>query len=169
MLKPTVEQALNQQINEELYSSYLYASMVGYLENANLSGYATWMRIQVQEELEHAQKISHFLMERGGRLRLLAIQEPEHEWPSPLAAFEAAYAHECHISGCFDKLATLAINEEDHATRTFLEWFISEQVEEEANADKNVQQLKLAEGAPGALFMLDREAGQRPAVAAPTQ
>lgn len=171
MLKPVMEKALNKQVNEEVFSAYLYASMVGYLESQNLKGFAHWMRMQVQEEQLHAQKISEFIMERGGRLRLTAIAEPQQEWPSPLAMFEAAYAHECHITECLNNLSTLSFEQHDHATRTFLEWFVTEQVEEEANADEKVHQLRLAEGAPGAMFMLDREAATRPApaIAAPAQ
>ena len=161
MLKPEMLGALNKQVNEELYSAYIYTAMVSYFENANLKGFAHWMTLQVQEELEHAQKIMAFIMERGGALKLTAIGEPPAEYASPLAAFEAAYAHECHISGCIDKLSTLAIKIDDHASRIFLEWFVSEQVEEEANADDKVQQLRLVEGAPGGLFLLDKEAAAR--------
>ena len=161
MIKQEMVDALNHQINEELFSAYLYASMVGYFEDINLKGYANWMRIQTQEELMHAQKFSDYIIERGGRLALKAIAEPQAEWDSALAVFEAAYKHECHISECINKLSSLAIKLDDHASRVFLEWFVTEQVEEEAHADEMVQQLKLAQDSPGALFMLDREAGAR--------
>jgi ferritin len=109
----------------------------------------------------HARKFGEFIYERGGKVNLKAIKAPESTWDSPLAIFEAAYKHECHISECINKLTTLAMKEDDHAARVFLEWFVNEQVEEEANADAMVQNLKLMQNAPGGLFMLDREAGQR--------
>ncbi len=170
MLKPKMEEALNGQVNEEVFSAYLYASMVSYFESVNLKGFAHWMRMQVLEEQIHGQKVGEFIMARGGRLRLRAIAEPQQDWASPSAAFEAALQHEQHITECLNNLSTLAFSEQDHATRTFLEWFVTEQVEEEANTDNMVQQLKLAGDASGALFLLDREAGQRPApaIAAPT-
>ena len=165
MIGKKMSKAINKQINEELFSAYLYRSMVGYFESINLKGFANWMRMQTQEEEIHAAKFESFLFERGSRPKLLAIAEPQLEWDSPLAAFEAAYEHECHISACINELSNLAIEEKDHATKIFLEWFVTEQVEEEANADDMVQQLKLIEGAPGGLFMLDRESGQRTAPA----
>lgn len=168
MLKQVMEDALNKQVNEELFSAYLYASMVGYFESINLKGFAHWMRMQVQEEQLHAHKMGEYVMARGGRLKLTAIQEPQHDWNSVLDAFKAAHQHEVHITECLNNLSTLAMAESDHATRTFLEWFVTEQVEEEANADAMVQQLKLAQDAPGALFILDREAGTRPVPAIAT-
>lgn len=165
MLKPTMEEALNGQVNEELFSAYLYASMVGYFESVNLKGFAHWMRMQVLEEQIHANKIGEFIIARNGRLKLRAIKEPQHDWATSLSVFEASLAHEQHITGCLNALSTLAISEQDHATRTFLEWFVTEQVEEEANADNMVQQLKLAGDTPSAVFILDREAAQRPAPA----
>lgn len=166
MLKKKLQDALNTQINEELFSAYLYASMRAYFESLNLSGFSNWMRIQVEEELFHARKFMGYLFERGGDVKLKAIKEPQAKWASPLDAFEAAYKHECHITECINKLSTLALNEDDHATRIFLEWFVTEQVEEEANADGIVQQLRMVKDAPGGLFMLNREAGQR--VVSPT-
>lgn len=161
MMKEKVQEAFNNQINEELYSAYLYAAMRAYFERLNLQGFANWMRIQVEEELFHARKFVNFLFERGAEVKFKTIREPQAQWDSPLAAFEAAYQHECHISDCLNKLSTLALNEDDHASRVFLEWFVTEQVEEEANADAMVQNLRLVKDAPGGLFMLDREAGQR--------
>ncbi|HPO15735.1 MAG TPA: ferritin [Candidatus Hydrogenedentes bacterium] len=161
MMKKKLQDAFNAQINEELYSAYLYAAMRAAFESMNLKGYANWMRLQVEEELFHARKFMEFIFERGGEVELKAIKQPQAQWDSPLAMFEAAYRHECHISECINKLSTLAMKEDDHAARIFLEWFVTEQVEEEANADGMVQNLKLMKDAPGGLFMLDREAGQR--------
>ena len=161
MISKSIEKALNEQINAELYSSYLYLSMVAYFESVNLTGFATWMRAQTQEEILHAMKMYDFVNERGGRVILKAIETPPSEWDSPLAAFEAAYAHEQLVTGRINDLVNLAIEEKDHATNAFLQWFVNEQVEEEMSADNVVQNLKIANAAPGALFMLDRELGQR--------
>ena len=166
MMSEKMQAAFDTQINEELHSAYIYASMACYFEVQNLKGFAHWMRIQTREELEHANKFIDFMLERGAPVKLTGIAAPDSEWPSPLAAFEVAYAHECQISQCMNILSSLATEENDHASRIFLEWFVTEQVEEEANADDMVQQLKRIEGAPGGLFMLDRDAAQRPAHAA---
>ena len=161
MISKKMEQALNDQINAELYSAYLYLSMVAYFESENLPGFATWMRAQTQEEIMHAMKMYDYVNERGGRVVLESIAEPPAKWESPLAAFEAAYKHEQLVTGRINDLVDLAIKEKDHAANTFLQWFVNEQVEEETSADAVVQQLKMAEGAPGTLFMIDREMGRR--------
>ena len=161
MIGKKMEKALNEQINAELYSAYLYLSMVAYFESVNLTGFATWMRAQTQEEMMHAMKIYDFINERGGRVILTAIETPPSEWNSPLAAFEAAYAHEQLVTGRINDLVNLAVEEKDHATNAFLQWFVNEQVEEETSADNVVQNLKMAQNAPGALFMIDHELGQR--------
>jgi ferritin len=161
MISKKIQQAFNDQINAETHSAYLYWSMVAYFESINLKGFASWMRCQIQEEMVHATKFFDFINERGGRVALTAIESPATEWDSPLAAFEAAYAHEQYITGRIDDLVKLAREENDNAAGIFLQWFVTEQVEEEASADEVVQQLKLMAGAPGGLFMLDRELGQR--------
>ncbi len=161
MIGKKMEQALNGQVNAELYSSYLYLSMESWFRSKNLSGFANWMRVQIQEEMSHAMKFYDFIDERGGRIVLKAIDGPPTEWDSPLAVFEAVYEHEQKVSGLINDLVDLAIKEKDHATNSFLQWFVSEQVEEEASADAAVQQLKMVEKAPGGMFMLDRELGQR--------
>lgn len=166
MIQDKMEAALNKQINEELASAYIYAAMANYFEETNLRGFAHWMRMQTDEEVVHARKIRDYIIDRGGKVVLTDIKAPQNEWASALDAFEAAYKHECHISQCINNLSTLAQELKDHATHQFLEWFVAEQVEEEANADEIVQQLKLVEGAPGGLFLLDREMAQRPASAA---
>ncbi len=157
MLSDKMEAALNTQINEEMFSSYIYLAMAAYFEDLNLEGFAHWMRLQAAEEDEHAKKFFDYINERGGRVRLMAIGEPPFEWESPLAVFQNAYDHECKISDLIDDLATLALEEKDHATSNFLQWFIAEQVEEEASADRIVQNLKLIGNNPAGLFMLDRE------------
>ena len=166
MISKTMEKAINEQINEELASAYIYAAMANYFDNSNLTGFAHWMRLQTDEELLHARKFRDHLINRNGKVELTAIAAPQNEWKTALEAFEAAYAHERHISECINNLSSLAQKEHDHASHQFLEWFVAEQVEEEANADNVVQQLKLVEGAPGGLFLLDREMAKRSAAPA---
>ena len=161
MIGKKMEEALNEQVNAEMYSAYLYLSMESYFKSLNLNGFANWMRVQTQEEMTHAMKMYDFVIERGGRVLLKAIQGPPIQWKSPLAAFEAVSEHEQKVTGLINELVDLAINERDHATNSFLQWFFNEQVEEEASADELVKQLKLMENAPGGMFMLDRELGQR--------
>ena len=161
MISKKMEQALNKQVNAEMYSAYLYLSMESYFKSLNLNGFATWMRVQTQEEMMHAMKIYEFIIERSGRVLLKSIEGPPTEWDSPLAVFEAVSKHEQKVTGLVNDLVDLAIEEKDHATNSFLQWFVNEQVEEEASADEAVQQLKMMENAPGGMFMLDRELGQR--------
>ena len=161
MIKERIQDALNEQINAELYSSYLYLSMSAYFESINLKGFASWMRVQTQEELLHAMKFYDYLIERGGKVVLSSIESPPTEWPSPLAIFEQAYQHEQKVTGLINELVDLAIAEKDHATNIILQWFVSEQVEEEASADEVVQKIKLMGDARGGIFMLDRELAQR--------
>jgi ferritin len=161
MISKKMEKALNEQVNAEMFSAYLYLSMEAYFKSLNLTGFANWMRVQTQEELMHAMKIYEFIDERGGRITLKAIDGPQTKWDSPLAVFKAVYEHEQKVTGLINNLVNLAIEEKDHATNTFLQWFVNEQVEEEASADQMVQQLKMMENAPGGMFMLDREMGQR--------
>jgi len=161
MLKEKMEQALNEQINAELYSSYLYLSMAAYFESKNLKGFANWMMVQAQEEDFHAMKMFGFVNDRSGRVHLKAIEGPPTEWDSPLAVFEAVYKHECHVSELIHKLVDLSLEMSDHPTNTFLQWFVTEQVEEESNADDIVQQLKMIGNDGHGLFMIDRELGTR--------
>jgi len=168
MIGKKMEKALNDQINAELYSAYIYLAMAAYFESENLAGMAAWMRAQTQEETVHAMKMFDFVNERGGRVTLKAIEQPAKGWKSALEAFEAAYKHEQYVTGRINKLVDLAIQEKDHATNAFLQWFVNEQVEEETSVDAVVQTLKMAANAPGALFMIDRELGRR-TFTAPTQ
>ena len=161
MISKKVGEALNEQVNAELYSAYLYLSMEAYFESASLAGFANWMRIQTQEELMHAMKIYDFVIERDGKVLLKAIEQPQSAWESPLATFEAVYKHEQKVTGLINDLVNLAIEEKDHATNTFLQWFVSEQVEEEKNACDIVGKLKLIEDSPQALFMMDDQMAQR--------
>jgi len=165
MVDEKMQEALNKQLNAELYSSYLYLSMSAYFQSVNLGGFANWMRVQAQEELMHAMKFYDYVNERGGRVTLHAVEAPPFEWGSPLAAFEDVYRHEQRVTGMINKLVDLAVEARDHATNNFLQWFVSEQVEEEASADEVVQKLKLVGDDASGLFMIDRELAQRVFVA----
>ncbi|HPR64481.1 MAG TPA: ferritin [Thermoanaerobaculia bacterium] len=161
MLSKKMEQALNEQINRELFSSYLYLSMAAYFEDSNLPGFASWMQVQSQEEYMHAMKFYSFIHERRGRVTLKAIEEPKPKWKSPLDAFQEAFKHEQFITGHINELANMALKDKDHATHIFLQWFITEQVEEENSADEIVQKLKMIGDSQQGLFMLNREMGFR--------
>ena len=161
MLSQKIQDAFNRQLNAELYSAYLYVSMSAYFESINLKGMANWMRVQAGEEVQHAERFYNFIHERGGRVLLAAIEGPKIEWHSPVEVFEETCQHEAKVTGLINELVDLAIKEKDHAANAFLQWFVTEQVEEEASADEVLQQLKMMENAPGGMFMLDRELGQR--------
>jgi len=161
MLKEKVEAALNNQINEELYSSYLYLSMAAFFESQNFSGFANWMKIQSQEEYGHAMKIYNYILDRDGNVNLQKIEAPKGNWKSHLEAFEDALKHEQKVSKSIYDLVELSFSEKDHATNTFLQWFVNEQVEEESTSLKINERLKLTGDNKGALFMLDRELGMR--------
>jgi len=152
--------AINRQINAELWSAYIYYSMAAWLEDNDLPGMGAWMKAQTQEEMFHADKFFSFVVERGGKVVLTAIQAPETEWESPLAAFEHAYEHEQWVTGNINALVDLAIELKDHATSNFLQWYVAEQVEEEDNTSRVAQQIRTVEGA-ASLLMLDRELGTR--------
>ena len=160
MIKKNIEQALNDQINKEMYSSYIYLSMSAHFESIDLSGFAHWMKVQALEELVHAMKIFNYVNERGGRVVLETIDKPQHSWDSPLAVFQHVYEHEQFVTSLINKLVDLAIKERDHATNQFLQWFVEEQGEEEDTANGVVQKLKLVQDG-GGLFMLDKELGVR--------
>jgi ferritin len=166
MLHEKMEKAINDQMNHELYSSYLYLSMSAYFESINLKGFANWMRVQTMEEQTHAKRFYDFVSARGGRVVLSAIEAPPVEWESALAVFEDALKHERGVTGRINDLVDLSVELRDHATKSYLNWFVDEQVEEEATADEIIQSLKLSENNPSGLFMIDKELGQR-AFAAP--
>jgi len=168
MLTQKVLDAFNKQINAELYSSYLYLSMAAYFESLSLSGMAQWMRIQAQEELIHAMKFFDFVNDRNGRVLLTQVDGPPTEWKGPLDAFQGVLEHEQKVTGLINDLVDLAAREKDHAAGTFLQWFVTEQVEEEASAQTIIDRLKLGGDSGVALFMLDGELGQRPAPSTPT-
>ena len=165
MMDEKMQEALNKQLNAEIYSAYLYLSMSAYFQSVNLGGFANWMRVQWQEELEHGLKFYDYVNERGGRVVLQAVEAPPSEWDSPLAVFEHVYEHEQKVTGMINKLVDLAVEIKDHATNNFLQWFVSEQVEEEASADEVLQRVKRVGDNASGLFMIDRELAQRVFVA----
>ena len=161
MIGKKMTEALNLQMNREFFNARLYLSMAAYFESLNMPGAAQWMAAQAQEETGHAMRLYEHLRERGARIVIGAIEAPPTQWDSPLAAFEAAYAHECQVSRQFDEYWNLAQTEKDNATIIFLQWFIKEQVEEEASVDAIVQKIKMIGDHKGGLFMLDRMLGER--------
>ena len=161
MLTEKMQKALNGQLNAELYSAYLYLSMNAYFKSINLDGFANWMYYQAQEELEHSMKFYDFVIQRGGKVVLAQIEAPPTEWDSPLAVFEVTLAHEQKVTGLINDLVEIALGEHDHATNIFLQWFVSEQVEEEESVSGVLEQLKLMGDAQGGLFMIDRELAKR--------
>ncbi|MFC1553335.1 ferritin [candidate division KSB1 bacterium] len=161
MLSKKVQDAFNKHMNMEMYSSYLYLSMSAYFDSISLEGMAQWMRIQAQEEMLHAMKFFDFILERDGNVELAAINKPKKSWKSTLDAFQEAYNHECKISGLINDLVDMSLKEKDHAANAFLQWFVTEQVEEEATVLTIVDKLKFIEKDKVALFMMNEDLGSR--------
>lgn len=161
MIGKKMEKALNDQINAEVYSAYLYIAMAASFEGKNLKGFAHWMTVQAQEEVGHAMKIYGYVNSVGGRVVLDAVAKPPKDFGSPLKTFEAAYKHEQYITGRINKLVALAQKESDHTANAFLQWFVTEQVEEEASTSDVVELLKMAKDHPPALFMVDQQLASR--------
>lgn len=157
MINKRVEEAFNIQINAELYSAYLYLSMAAYFEAQNLPGFANWMRVQFQEEQFHAFKMFNFVNERGGRVILTKIDGPKVEWENVVDVYEEVLAHEQHVTSLINNIMDIAIDERDHATKSFLNWFIDEQVEEESAAEAIISELRLIDGKGNGILMMDRE------------
>ena len=154
-------QALNVQINKEIYSAYLYMSMSAYSEYTGLSGVANWFMVQYEEEMEHAMKIYRYIQEQGEHVKLTAIDAPATEFESPVDMFEKTLEHEKFVTKSINDLVDLAVKENDHATQIFLQWFVTEQVEEEASANEILSKLNLVGTKGKGLYMLDRELAQR--------
>ncbi len=161
MIKKAVEIALNEQINAEFKSAYLYLSMSAYFQSAGLSGCANWMRVQYQEELAHATRFFDYVNERGGRVTLAPFSEVQVEFSGIVDVFENTLVHEQVVTGMINKLMDISIQESDHATKSFLQWFVDEQVEEEANVGQILNNLTLIKGEGQGLLMLDREMQSR--------
>jgi ferritin len=165
-MNPKIEAAFNDHLNAEFYSAYLYLSMANYFAAKNLDGMSNWMRVQEGEERVHAMKFLDYIQNRGGRVLLQQINQPQTEWTSPLEAFQQALEHEKFITSRINALVDLSIKENDHAASTFLQWFVSEQVEEESVAQRIVEQLKLVGDNPVGVLFLDNQLGQRTAAPA---
>ena len=161
MLNKEMQDALNKQINQEMFSAYLYLSMAAFFAEKNLDGFSHWMRLQFSEELTHAGKLFDYVIERDGKVDLKPIAAPDKSWKSILAACQAAYEAEVKNTAQINEIMDLAASIPDHATRVILQWFIEEQVEEESSALSLVQQVRLAGDNPSALLILDREMGAR--------
>jgi ferritin len=160
-----IEKAFNAQVNAEFYSAYLYLAMASHFAVQNLEGMATWMRIQVDEERLHAHKFVDFIIDRGGRVVLEQIDKPKTEWSSPLEAFRDALKHEQLVTQKINTLLELATKENDHAAATFLQWFVTEQVEEEKNVHLIISKLEFIKDNPTGLLLIDQQLGQRTAAA----
>ena len=160
-IKSEVSDALNEQIKHEFYSSYLYLSMGGSFEVAELTGFALWMRKQSEEEREHAMKFFDFLLDRGEHVQLQAIDQPPYAFRSPLDTFEQALEHEKEITSRIHQLYELSLQKNDYPAQVFLHWFVTEQVEEEKTATEVVERLRMAGEDGAALLLLDKELGER--------
>jgi ferritin len=161
MITKAMQDAMNDQINKELYSSYLYLSMAAYFEDKNLPGFARWMRVQEAEEREHAMKFYDFIQQCGGRVVLKAIDAPKTEWASTLEVAEEVVAHEAKVTASIYALYEIALKEKDYPAQVMLQWFITEQVEEEKNAAEIVANLKMIEARDTAVLVLDHRLGKR--------
>ena len=161
MLNQKLEDAINEQITAEFYSAYLYLSMAAYFSAMNLSGFENWMKVQTQEELFHGMKFYTYVNEKGGRVVMDAIEKPDIDWANPASVFEHIYKNEQKVTALINSLMDLAIQENDHATNIFLQWFVTEQVEEEASASEILEKLKMIGDNSNALLMLDKELSAR--------
>ena len=161
MLSKDVEKAINNQIKNEYYSSYIYLSMAAYCESINMQGFAKWMRTQSDEEMKHAMRLFDYVIDRDGRVVLQSIPKPPLDFESLAKIFQQVLDHEREVTSMINKLYELAINDNDHATAVELQWFISEQVEEEKSAKDILEKLKLAGDDPSALLILDHQLSER--------
>src|SRR3954453_2295476 len=161
MLKQTIQDAINEQIKNELFSAYVYLSMSAYCQSINLPGFANWTRVQSQEEVGHAMRLFDYVIDRGGRVSLAAIDKPPVDFKSPLDLAEGTLEHERRVTGMINNLYELAVRESDYATQAQLQWFVTEQVEEEKSASAILEQLKMVGDNRTALLMMDVELGKR--------
>lgn len=166
MISEKMQNALNNHLNEEFYSSYLYLSMAAYFEAKNLKGFANWFRIQTQEEHMHGMKFFDFILQKGGKVTLSQIAAPKIEWKTIAEVFNDTLAHEQKITSLINKLVEVSMSEKDYASHTFLQWFVTEQVEEEANVEEIIQKIEMIGDNKSGLFLLDNELGSRVASSA---
>lgn len=161
MLDKDIEKAINSQINYEMYSAYLYLSMSAYFSDLQLNGFANWMHVQAQEEMTHAMKFYYFIVDKDGQVVLEAIQAPKSKWGSPLEVIEDAYRHELTVTSRIGAIVDIARAKKDYTATIMLDWFMNEQVEEEANELEIAKRLKLIGNSPDALLTLDAQLGRR--------
>jgi ferritin len=161
MISKKMNEVLNGQVNAELYSSYLYLSMSSWFSEKSLSGFAGWMRAQAQEELFHSIKILDYILERGGNVQLETIEKPKGSWSSPLEIIQETADHEAKVTGLINDLVDVALKERDHAANIFLQWFVAEQVEEEASVGEVVEKMKMIGDDSAGMFAMDMEMGKR--------
>ena len=169
MISEKMQDALNEQVNKEFYSAYMYLAMSSYCNTIGLPGFANWMRMQFEEESLHVTRMYDYILDQGGRVHLKQIDEPPKEYGSPLDIFEKTLEHEQFVTGCINELMEMAINERDYATQTFLQWYVTEQVEEEANVNDILAPLRMVGDDKGGLMMIDQQLAKRlpPAPLAP--
>ena len=161
MISQKLNILLNEQIQKEFYSAYLYLSMEAYFANQNLDGFVNYFHVQVQEERDHALKFFNYINQKGGKVELMPIDAPQIDFKSAIEAFEITLNHEQTVTKSIYNIVDNALEERDHGTNSFLQWFVTEQVEEEATADKNLRKLQLIKDDPNGLLMLDAELAQR--------
>lgn len=161
MINEKMQNAINEQIQAEFQSAYIYLAMSAYCESQNLPGFAHWLKKQYEEETGHANKLLSYLLERGGSVQLKTIDAPEADYGSPIEVFEKVLAHEQHVTALINKLYEVALAEKDYAAQIFLQWFIEEQVEEEASASEVLEKLKMIGERAGGILYLDKELKKR--------
>jgi ferritin len=161
MISTKMQDAINEQIKKEMFSSHLYLSMAAYFESTGLPGAARWMHVQASEEHEHAMKLFEHIVDRGGKVVLGALEAPQTDWAGPMAAFKAVYEHEQFVTKSIHELYEVALKEKDYAVQVLLQWFINEQVEEEKNASEIVESMKRIEAHETAVLQLDHQLGKR--------
>ncbi|QBG47281.1 ferritin [Verrucomicrobia bacterium S94] len=163
MISKKMQDALNEQVNKEFYSAYMYLAMSAYSNSLGLPGFAHWMRMQYEEEIMHVTKMYDYIQNQGGIVTLKAIEQPPQKYGSPLDIFEKTLEHEQFVTNLIHRLMDLAVEERDYATQTFLQWYVSEQVEEEANVNDIVSPLRMVGEDKGGLMMIDQQLAGRPA------
>ena len=161
MISKTIQNAINEQINKELFSAYLYLSMATYCAESNLPGFARWLRVQSDEENKHAMKLYGYVHQHGNHVELQGIDKPPVKFKSPRDIFNHVLEHEQKVTGMINKLYELALKEDDYPTQIFLQWFVTEQVEEEKNAVEIIERMKMIGDQMSLMIMLDREMGAR--------
>lgn len=161
MISDKMQQALNEQVNKEFYSAYLYLAMSAYCNTIGLPGFSNWMRQQYEEEILHVTKMYDYILDQGGVVHLKQIDEPPQEYGSPLEIFQETLKHEQFVTGSIHQLMSLAVDERDYATQTFLQWYVTEQVEEESNVNDILAPLRMVGDDKGGLMMIDQQLAKR--------